>query len=261
MECLDTINSLKINLKKKIYTVILVVEGADYEFELFKQIFRNVLHYSLVTKSRNKREFKEYNEFVMKGNEDSRIIVVNTKNSNIGSIVDDTYRNELYKLLYEKYGLDIKNVPVYYIWDRDHGSNKDGVVLSLLNELTNAYQNKNYENGLLLLSYPCSESYTISNFEKNKVIINENIKEYVKNNNYNLDKIDKHKVQKAVLEMFNALDKMNVDFNIDNMKKTNIDAFIFEEKYYQTNNTYMLLSFISVVLIDLGIITFRENNC
>lgn len=259
MECLDTINSLKINLKKKINTIVLVVEGAEYEFELLKQIFRNILHYSLLTKSRNKHEFKEYNEFIMNGNEDSKIIIVNTINSNIGTISDDeVYRNELYILLYEKYGLDIKNVPVYYIWDRDQESNKGKVVLSLLNKLSNAYENENYENGLLLLSYPCCESYTISNFEKNKKTVEGNIKDYTRKNGYSLNKIDKYKIQRAVLEMCKALDGMNIIFDIDNMKKTNVDAFNFEENYFKKNNTYLLLSFISVVLIDLGIISFRD---
>ena len=68
MECQDTIKSLKINFKKRINTVILVVEGANYEFKLFDQIFGHLLHYELVTKSRNQNKFKEYNEYVMKDN-------------------------------------------------------------------------------------------------------------------------------------------------------------------------------------------------
>lgn len=259
MECQDTIKSLKINIKKKINTVVLVVEGAEYEFDLLKQIFRNILHYSLITKSRNKEKFKEYNEFIMRGNEESKIIIINTKNSNIGTIEDDEiYRNELYKLLYEKYNLDIKNIPVYYIWDRDKDSNKKEKVLSLLNELSNAYENENYENGLLLLSYPCCEAYTISNFEKNKETLNENIKDYVNKNNYNIKRIDKYKIQRAILEMIKTLDRMNINFDIENMKKTNIYSFNYEENYYIKNKMYMLLSFISVILIDLGIITFRD---
>lgn len=104
MECLDTIKSLKINHKKNIDTVVLVVEGAKYEFDLFKQIFRDVLHYDLITKSRNQSKFKEYNEFHRHDNAKSKIVIINTSNSNIGSIKDgDKYRNDLYILLYEKY--------------------------------------------------------------------------------------------------------------------------------------------------------------
>lgn len=189
MECQDTIKSLKINYKKKINTVVIVVEGAKYEFDLLKQIFRNILHYKLLTKTRNQMEFTEYNEFVMSGNENSRIIVVNTSNSNIGTLEDDKeYRNELYKLLYNKYYLDIKNVPVYYIWDRDRESNPLDKTRDLLLKLANPYENENYENGLLLLSYPCCEAYTISTFEKNINYLKSNIKEYVKNNGYEKNK-------------------------------------------------------------------------
>jgi len=260
MECQDTIKSLKINFKKKINTVVLVVEGEEYEFDLFKQIFRNILHYQLVTKSRNKSEFKEYNEFVMCGNETSKIIIVNTKNSNIGSIEDDdNYRNELYKMLYEKYGLDIKNVPVYYVWDRDRGSNDAKMVKGLIMKLSNPYENENFENGLLLLSYPCCEAYTISNFEKNKIFLNENIKDYVKNKCYRISLINRYKIQTSVLEMLKNLEKLKIkEFNVDDMRDISIEAYEQEEKYYNKNNYYMLLSFISVIFLDLGIITFRE---
>ncbi len=258
MEFQDTIKSLKINIKKKINTIVLVVEGASYEFSLFNQIFRKLLHYKLVTKSRNQNEFKEYNEFVIKDNNNQRVIIINTKNSNIGSIIDDDkYRNELYKMLYEKYSLDIKNIPVYYICDRDNKSNKVNIVRKLLKKLNNSYCNDEFENGLLL-SYPCTEAYTISCFEKDKKIVNENIKNYVKSNNYNINLIDKYKIQRATLEMIKQLKNLGIDnFNIDDIKNINIDVFEKEEKIYKENNNYTLLSFISYILLDQGIITFR----
>ena len=40
MECLDTTKSLKINFKRNIGSVLIVVEGASYEFDLLKQIFK-----------------------------------------------------------------------------------------------------------------------------------------------------------------------------------------------------------------------------
>jgi hypothetical protein len=259
MECQDTIKSLKINLKKKINTIVLIVEGARYEFDLFDQIFRKLLHYKLVTKSRNQSEFKEYNEYVMNDNVNQKIIVINTKNSNIGSIIDDNeYRNELYKMLYEKYSIDIKNIPVYYIWDRDNKSNNKNIVMELIRKLNNTYNNDEFENGLLLLSYPCIESYTISCFEKNKSTLDTNIKDYVKNNKYNINLIDKYKIQRATLEMIKQLEKLGVnDFDIDNIKNINMQTFNNQEKYFELNNQYILLSFISYILLDQGIITFR----
>lgn len=259
MECQDIIKSLKINIKKKINTIVLIVEGSNYEFSLFNQIFRKLLHYKLVTKSRNQNEFKEYNEFVMRDNINQRVIVINTKNSNIGSISDDDeYRNELYKMLYEKYSLDIKNIPVYYIWDRDNKSNKAELVERLIKKINNAYGNDEFENGLLLLSYPCIESYTISCFEKDKKFVDGNIKDYIKFKNYNINQIDKYKIQRATLEMIKQLKSLGIDnFDIDEIKNINIDVFKEQEKNYKKYEKYVLLSFVSFILLDQGIITFR----
>ena len=129
MECLDTIRSLKINFKKNVGPVVIVVEGAEYEFELLNMIFRHILKYKLITKSRNQATYKEYNEYVMKDNENSKFIIINTKNSNIGTIEDDEeYRDAVHKMAYEKYNIDLKNCPLYFIWDRDNKSNKSDIV-------------------------------------------------------------------------------------------------------------------------------------
>ena len=164
MECQNTIKSLKINIKKNIGSVLIIVEG-QFEFDLLKHIFVNILHYKYIEKSRNQKIFKSYDKFVMKGNENSSIIVINSKNSNLSSIKKDKdYLNELFKYLYVEYGIDIKNIHVYFIWDRDNKSNPVGVTKELLSKFGNSLENKNEEmNGLLLLSYPCIESYIISN--------------------------------------------------------------------------------------------------
>ena len=48
MECLDTTKSLKINLKKNIGNVLMVVEGEEYEFEILKRIFCQILGYKYI---------------------------------------------------------------------------------------------------------------------------------------------------------------------------------------------------------------------
>lgn len=55
MECLDTINSLKINFKRNIGTVIIIVEGEKDEFNILKQIFRDILHYRYIEKKEIKK--------------------------------------------------------------------------------------------------------------------------------------------------------------------------------------------------------------
>ena len=258
MECLNMIKSLKINLKRNIGTVVIIVEGAVYEFEIMKQIFKNVLHYEYIEKRRTKSKFKEYKEFVMKGNENSRVVVINHSESNIKNIKENCeYTNELYKMLYLDYGIDIKNVPVYIVWDRDRFSNDYSITKNLLKELGNAQENINCDmNGILLLSYPSVEAFVIDNFDSSiHKLKQNNIKEYIKESGLLIKNINRYTLLKAVVKMHNNLKKLGItNYNLVNFSPTSLAALEKEEKYYAENKCYMLLSFISIILIDLNII-------
>lgn len=261
MECLDTINSLKINYKRSIGNIVIAVEGSKDEFKILKQIFRNVLHYRYIEKSRNKRNFKDYDEFVMKGNENSKVIVINLENSNIKDIQDDSeYKDELFKLLYEKYNIDIKNTPLYIIWDRDKKSNSKTITRELVKTLGNAYENKNADmNGLLLLSYPSIESFVIENFNQRiKNIGNNDIKEYVRNNLYYVEDINNHTLLKSVVKLHKNLKEFGIlEYNTSNFSEIGLKFFEEEEQIYEKKGYYQLLSFVAIILIDLNIITER----
>ena len=263
MECLDTTKSLKINFKRNIGTVLIVVEGAKDEFELLKHIFRDVLHYNYIEKSRNQKNFKNYDEFIMKGNENSRVIVINAKNSNLSSIKKDKeYLNEIYKRLYEEYGIDTKNINVYFLWDRDNNSNPQDITKNLLGILGNSLENKDEEmNGLLLLSYPSLESYLISNFVKDNLFLKEkNLKNYIKSQGYKINKIDKHTILKATKMMFKSLLDLGItEYDLDDFSKTSLDIFNKEEDIYNKRKYYNLLSLISIMLLDLNIITIKDS--
>lgn len=262
MECLDTIKSLKINFKRNIGSVLIVVEGASYEFDLLKQIFKEVLHYNYIEKSRNQRKFKNYDEFIMKGNENSRVIVINAKNSNISSIKkDENYLNEIYKNLYLEYGIDVKNINVYFIWDRDNESNPKDVTEYLLNQLGNSIENKNGEmNGLLLLSYPCIEAFTISNFDKTIFLKERNLKMYVKNKGYKVNKIDKYTLLNATVMMHKSLLELGInEYDLDDFSQTSLKVFNKQESIFDNKKYYNLLSLVSIMLLDLNIITNRNN--
>ena len=264
MECLDTTKSLKINFKRNIGTVLIIVEGAHYEFELLKQIFKNILHYHYIEKSRNKENFKDYDEFVMKGNENSRIIVINAKNSNLSSIKKDkNYLDDIYKKLYSLYGIDIKNIPVYFIWDRDYHSNPKGSTKDLLGILGNSMENKNGEmNGLLLLSYPCIEAYVISNFDQSIFFLQESdLKSYIKNKDYQIKNINQYTLLKAVVTMHKVLLKCGIDeYNLDDFTETSLKVFEIQESVLHHRKYYYLLSFVSIILLDLNIITVRDSK-
>ena len=162
MECQNIIKKLKINKNKSIGEVVILVEGQSEEFRLLKYIFTEVLDYNYIPIKRNKiiRD-----EFKSKSNPNSTIIVANTSNSNIKSIMEDTEcQDKLYNLLKTDYKRSLKNIPIYILWDRDHDSNDEKIVLRTIRTFKNAMDNDYDMNGLLLLSYPCVESYEISNF-------------------------------------------------------------------------------------------------
>lgn len=249
--------NLKLNRKKRIGTVIIVVEGASFEFELLVQIFYYVLHYKCVTKSRKYNKIHEYSEYASVDTNSSRIIIINTANSNIGSIDNPDYFNELYLMLLQKYNLDIKNCSIYYVWDRDNLSNKSAEVKRLLEQFANAYDNLNYDlHGLLLLSYPAIESFLISGFEKDyidKKIIN--FKKYVKDNNYKIKDINKDTLKKSVINMHQLLLDMGIsEYDTSNFKNINLDIFDYEEKIFKKRQYYKTLSLLMIILIDLKIV-------
>lgn len=164
MECQSTIKHLMINKNKSIGEVVIVVEGESEEFKLLKHIFTQVFEYNYLSIRRNKI-MKD--KFISKNNNNSSVIIANTSNSNIKSIMEDNdYKDKLYELLKSMYNRSLKSVPIYILWDRDVDSNKEDIVLKSLNTFTSSLDNDYEMNGLLLLSYPCVESYEISNFNK-----------------------------------------------------------------------------------------------
>lgn len=263
MECHTTTKSLKINLKRNIGTVLIIVEGARDEFDLFKQIFRKILHYNYIEKSRNQQNFKNYDEFVMKGNESSRVIVINSKNSNISTIKkDQNYLNEIYKTLYIEYGIDIRNMNVYFVWDRDRNSNSIKMTRELLENLNSSTNNLDGTNGILLLSYPSIESYIISSFDdKTTIIKNKELKQYVKDKDYKINKINRYSLIKTVNQMHKVLIELDIEeYNIDNLSPTFLKVFDKQEISFKEKGYYRLLSFISIILLDLNIITERKQQ-
>lgn len=60
--------------------------------------------------------------------------------------------------------------------------------------------------------------------------------------------------------MMKYIEAEQITFDIDNMGQTNSEVFERQEARYSQNQTYKLLSLLSVALIDLGIIEI-EDTC
>lgn len=207
MESQSIIKNLKINKDKAIGdVVVIVVEGLD-EFKLLKHIFTKVLNYNYSAFRRN----KVMKDTFISPNAKSTIIIVNTENSNIKSILGDkNYKDKLYELLKVDFRRSLKNVPIYILWDRDHGSNDIVDIQNTLNVFGNSLDN-NYEmNGLLLLSYPCFECYELSNFNKKfwktKILTSEDAKKLNKAKYPKLKDIDEKSLLVAVFNMQNTFE-------------------------------------------------------
>lgn len=257
MECLNTTKNLKINKTKSIGEVVIVVEGQSEEFRLLKYIFTNVLDYNYVPLKRNK---VMRDEFRSKTNINSTVIVANTSNSNIKSIMeDDNYQDKLYKLLNNDYKRSLKSVPIYLLWDRDIDSNDESIVIKTLNTFRNSLDNDNEMNGLLLLSYPCFESYEIANFDKQLYKKNfkssKDAKIHFTTKRYSLSSINEQTLLNAVGNMHRTMLENNITkYDPSNFYNINKNLFDFEKKFYEKNKSFRALSLISIMLIDLGII-------
>lgn len=268
MECQNTKKTLKINKDKTIGTIVIVVEGEEDEFRLLKHIFTKVLDYNYISMKRKK---VMQHEFVSKNNKNT-VIVANTKSSSIKSVIDDKdYKDKLYNLLKKDYKKTLKNTNIYIIWDRDKEKDKkdkkDEKIQSYYETAINTFYSSldnDYEmNGLLLLSYPCHESYNISNFKK--ILFKENFntsiecKKEFNESIHHVKDIDEKTLILAVENMHNGLLNYNIrSYDPTNFKRINEIVYRKEEESFKNNGYFNALSLISVMLVDLGIIQTED---
>lgn len=261
MECQNTIKHLKINKNKTIGEVVIVVEGESEEFKLLKHIFTEIFDYNYTSIRRNK-VMKDV--FVSKTNKNSSVIIANTSNSNIKTIMEDNdYKDKLYLLLKTDYNKSLKNIPIYILWDRDNDSNEEMVVLKSLNTFTSALDNNYDMNGLLLLSYPCVEVYELSNFDKklwkSNFQTSNDAKKEMKSIRPKLIDINEKTLLLAVENMHRTLKEYGINsYDPSDFKKENLKVFKIESEEYHNYKYFNALSLISIMLIDLGLIV--END-
>lgn len=255
---------MKINKDKSVGRVLFIVEGGKTEFTLLRRIFCNVLGYEYIEKRRGKANF-----FRSRNVSTSKIAVINTEESNISDICDENcYLDSIFETLISRYDFPVDKAAIYYIFDRDPKSNVDVTLIrKLISRLKNAYENEGgLRGGLLLLSYPCIESYVVANFIDDthliEFAIGEEVKAFVAGQNTQIqyNKITEDTVKKAASEMLKYLDMEQITLEIDNIGHTNSRVFEGQEVRFSQSNKYKLLSLLSVALIDLGIIEIEVAN-
>ena len=205
--------SIRLNKEKSIGKVLYIVEGGKTEAILLYRIFCDILDYQMETILRD----KGYHKYNSKENFTSQVFVINAEESNIKYIdKDNKFLDRVFVELIENYDFDVDNAAIYYLFDRDNQSNSDlELIKNLLSTLVNARDNNGFERqGMLLLSYPSIEAFTLSNFAENsferKYKIGAKLKQDLHDNNYNQSHISESTLLKAAEELLKALDKIDV---------------------------------------------------
>ena len=254
--------SIHLNKDKSIGKVLFIVEGGWTEPYILRRIFTTIFDYQFETILRDKG-YKIYNS---KENPFSQVFVVNAEESNIKNISrDNKFLTALFKELITNYDFDVDNAAIYYVFDRDSKSNVDkNFIENMISLLVNSRDNPGYDRqGMLLLSYPSIESFTVSGFENNVLDLQFDtgnaVKVYTSKNNINHQKLSEEVLLHAVKELFDSFCKIGVNnINLDDFAENNKAVYDYEESEFARNKMYRVLSLLSVAFIDLGLIEVIE---
>ena len=191
---------------------------------------------------------------------------MNAEESNIKFISEENqFLDQLIGKLRFDYKFPVDNAAIYYIFDRDAHSNADPCFIrSLISKLRHSRgDNEDFiTSGLLLLSYPAVESFTLSNFctdEHEKwFATGAQLKQYNNQCKINHQKINEATLLRAVNVMKTALKELSIEvIDIDNFYDANMDVFDIQESHFKKRALFRALSCICVALLDLNLI---EDN-
>ena len=248
--------AVKINREKHIGRVLFVVEGSRYEFSLLHRIFVDIFHYEYLEKRRNRPE-----RFISGSDSNSRVAVINTKESNIRDITENAeYLNQMFEILQEKYDYPIDQSAVYFLFDSDPESNNDRErILYYIKNLKNAYENDDFlRAGQLLLSYPSIESYTITaldSADSQRFSLGKDAKRYISNHpEIQLNKIDECAVSNAAKRFLDFVLRQDRKIDIDNFGDISEKIFEKQDQDYLSGKGYRLFSMLTLAFMQLGLI-------
>ncbi len=135
------------------------------------------------------------------------------------------------------------------------------MIKNLICSLKNARDNdNNMRGGMLILSYPSIEAYEVSNFVDQSyrkcVKLGSELKEYINSHakEMSMNKISETTILHAATELKNIFQEKNIDINLDNFSETNYAVFTDQEQHYREKENFWILSMLSCVLLDLGIL-------
>lgn len=249
--------NLSLNKTKSIGQVIYIVEGDKTEHELIEQIY-SLLGYSVVTYNK----FQRSCTCLIGENKYSRVFIIPAAHSAIAKLSSDKdYFDEVYEFLAIDFGLDVENSAIFYLFDRDRGSNRPNQIMPELERYGNSRASIGYEmNGLFLLSYPSIEAYlALANKDDYELGGGKEAKKYVQEQNYWIKEIDEVKILNAAFAMISVIELISkISFEpklLDNFVSVNKAILSYQDDKWARDHKYITLSLLSASLIDLGIIS------
>lgn len=259
-----------INENKSIGTVIFIVEGQHFEFSIIDRIFTKIFHYEYHEKRRGKTKYLNKGE-----NPLSRVFVMNAESSNLNSINNEEYLDNLYEELDREFGVNIDDAAIFFIFDRDPKSNTknnkesdEDQYVKLHSYYSNPWENDdNRIGGQLLLSYPSLESYEISNFVDNshnlKYGLGNDLKQFIaldENRNIQLNKMSLSTIEHATKEFIDFVNEAKILMDIDDLSNVPLDVYNLEEEIYEQQCLYRVLSLLTIAFIQLGIVVLEDGD-
>lgn len=247
---------MRLNRDKRIGRVLFVVEGSRTEFSILRKIFCELLQYEYIEKRRNRLD-----SFYSPRDEYSRVAVVNTRESNIKDITEESdYMDRIYDMLRSQYHFPVEKSAVYYLFDRDPLSNTNvQQIREYVRTLSDPYDNAGTVAGQLLLSYPSIESYIISGFCENahqlRMSLGRDAKQYIaQNREIQLNKITETTLLGATAEFIHFLESEQLLWNIDDFAPSSSEIFERQEQWYQIGEGYKIFSLLTLAFLQMGII-------
>lgn len=270
----------RIDKTKNIGNVIFVVEGGrpetgGIELRLLKKIFADILEYEVQELRRGSEEFIGYGK-----NPLFRVFALNLPKNQLTQLTEDAI-DELFCRLREEFGIKPEDCPIFYLYDRDVLSYKRNELRGrYVKKYTDPYGTDDGDQGQLLLSYPAIESYLLSCIKDDTIkmsfLLGKEAKTALRHEICPTnceEKIDVHlktvdlvfseeaaeaekRLLHSIIEMNNGLKTMGVHtYDLDNLAPTLLEVYDYQQKKYDEDNVFHLLSLVGMALLELGVIT------
>jgi hypothetical protein len=244
-----------LNKNKRIGNVIYIVEGVKDEIGLLSIIFTRIFDYTTVS-------YDKRNNYIRLNNDRdkySNVFLIPAEHSAISRFnTEEEYYYCIYNRL-SKYGLDVENSAIYYLFDRDRLSNRPGSIFKNIMKYKNSRDNGIEINGLFSLSYTSIEAYYyLCNEDERNFASGKEAKEHLKDIDMNVDDI---KLMRGIEELLKYFLKKQIHFNLeylDDFSITNEEVLKNEESFYSENQCYETVSLLFISLLDLVIINLDD---